>query len=188
MVVEDPDMDEETKEYLKKIELQKKKRLEFLRQKEERRRKQAESITAASTVHPSQVEDTQTNEFEVQMNKQNTAFINHSANNAPPTIKVKIETDQQPISVIGSPQRIVCVKNRIINNKNKVIALRKPNAVPTVSNTNPFLNNRTVLAKDDSLINTPVVVVKNISAGTTESRIRKLCHGVGDVEVRFRNS
>lgn len=186
MVVEEPEVDEETKEYLKKIELQKKKRLEFLRQKEERRRKQAESIAAASSVHPMQVENTQTTE--VQMNKQNTASINNSANNVPPSINVHIETDQQqPISVIGGPQRIVSIKNPNVNNNNKVIALKKPNAVPIVSNTNPFLKSRTVLARDDSLVNTPFVVVKNLSAGTTENRIRKMCTGIGDVQVRFKN-
>lgn len=47
-----------------------------------------------------------------------------------------------------------------------------------------FLSNRKIIAKDQSLVDTSIVVVSNLAAGTTDVKLRKLCQGIGDVKVR----
>lgn len=88
-------------------------------------------------------------------------------------LKVKINT-QLPNENENS-SRIVRVKNTATN-----VALMPVNAV----NTRAFLQNRTVLAKDQTLPSTPVVILKNLSATTTEPKIHRLCQGIGEVQVR----
>ncbi|XP_071052367.1 protein SDA1 homolog isoform X4 [Onthophagus taurus] len=45
-----------------------------------------------------------------------------------------------------------------------------------------FLSNRKIIAKDDTLPDTSIVVVSNLATGSTEVKLRKLCKGVGDVK------
>lgn len=47
-----------------------------------------------------------------------------------------------------------------------------------------FLTNRKILTKDQSLVDTSVVVISDLAAGTTEVKLRKMCQGIGDIKVR----
>lgn len=49
-----------------------------------------------------------------------------------------------------------------------------------------FLSNRKVIAKDQSLPDTSIVVIRNLAAGTTEVKLRKMCETMGEVQVRLR--
>lgn len=48
-----------------------------------------------------------------------------------------------------------------------------------------FLNNRKILSKDHSLIDTRLVVVSNLSASTTNVKLMGISRGIGEIEVRF---
>lgn len=50
-----------------------------------------------------------------------------------------------------------------------------------------FLSNRKILAKDQSLVDTSIVVVSNLAAGTTDVKLRKMCQGIGEIKVRMLN-
>lgn len=103
--------------------------------------------------------------------------VNANIINTKPSV-ISINKKQLPKS--GDGTRIVTIKGNVD------IAVKNVNADSTASTTNSFLQNRTVLAKDQTLLSTPVVVVKNLSATTTEPKIRRLCQGIGEVQVRLR--
>lgn len=68
--------------------------------------------------------------------------------------------------------------------KQGVAPTKAPPTSPTPKLTTGFLSTRTVIAKDNSLLDTPVVVVRNLAASSSEPQLRKLCQGVGLVQVR----
>lgn len=136
-----------------------------MKEKEERR-KQKLAITDSSDIN---------NEFAVNRMQPNLTTMKGQSANIIKTKPSNTNNNQFPKS--SENTRIVTVKRTTNIVTNKI-------ADSNVSNN--FLLNRTVLAKDQSLPCTPVVVVKNLSATTTEPKIRRLCQGIGEVQVRIR--
>lgn len=99
-----------------------------------------------------------------------------------------VTVERKAIETLTTTSRDFKVKKPTpLSNANRIVVAPNDDNLVTVKNaqnSNPFLNNRTVLAKDQDLVSTPVVVVNNLSAGTTEGKIRKLCSGIGEVKVR----
>lgn len=83
-------------------------------------------------------------------------------------------------------QKVIQKPNlNVINTNNiQIKTTDKPDVNIDKGHINNFLNNRTIIAKDENLVDTSIVVVNNLAAGTSEVKLRKLCQGVGDIQVR----
>lgn len=159
---------------MKKIEEQKRLREEILRRKELKRMQNAAANT--TTIESSAI----TSPIKKIVTKPNANFvkrqnmINNQKNRSQNRNLVQIS--QQPSQEPANIQIEVAAQNT-----SRVIQLKKEEE--DVGLTKGFLSNRTVLTNDQSLMNTPVVVVKNLSAGTTENKLQKMCQGIGEVQV-----
>lgn len=161
------DLDEE---YMRKIEEQKRLREQIFKQKELKRIQKAakadlpaENTPIAPLVKPApkhnfvkhqNVINSQKNRVQIR----NLVQINQQPSGEPPSIEIEVARENAP--------RVIRVKD----DDEKGL-------------TKSFLNNRMVLANDQKLPVTPVVVVKNLSAGTTEQKLQKMCQGIGEIQV-----
>lgn len=153
-------------EYMRKIEEQKRLREEIFRKKELQRLKKATGVvspTENNTISIKKITPPTTNFVKRQNTVNNLKNRNQNRN--------LVQINQQNIQIEVAAQNT----SRVIQLKNK--------EEENVGLTKGFLSNRTVLTNDHSLINTPVVVVKNLSAGTGENKLQKMCQGIGEVQV-----
>lgn len=159
---------------MKKIEEQKRLREEILRRKELKRKQNAavNAATVESAVTTSPIKKIVTKPNVNFVKRQN--VINNQKTRSQNRNLVQIS--QQPSQEPANIQIEVAAQNT-----SRVIQLKKEEE--DVGLTKGFLSNRTVLTNDQSLMNTPVVVVKNLSAGTTENKLQKMCQGIGEVQV-----
>lgn len=160
-------------EYMRKIEEQKRLREEIFKRKELKRMEKAAGVAPTENnkiSSPVKKVITKTNTHFVKrqniINNQknrnqnrNLVLINQQTSDEPPNIKIEVPAQ----------------------NTSRVIQLKKEE--DDVGLTKGFLSNRMVLTNDHSLLNTPIVVVKNLSAGTTENKLQKMCQGIGEVQV-----
>lgn len=166
--------DEETKAYRQQIEEQKKIREKILRQKEERRKQAAKKLQAEEEYNTvaAPIDILQKPEIK----------------NALPITITKQEPQQSNKQIPYMRQQLnmkIVQKQNVYNSNNiQIKTTDKPDLNLDKEHINNFLNNRTIIAKDDSLIDTSIVVVNNLAAGTSEIKLRKLCQGVGDIQVR----
>lgn len=193
------DEDDETRQYRIKIEEQKRKREEVLRKKEENRLKNVLNTnieSAPSTVVQKVISPVRN--FKPQKVKyQHRSQQNHQF--------VKPQVNTNNIVIMGNDDQCYFnsrqKKSMGINNKSvKTSSLRIVTAEPiSSSNVNSkieqfenevdpnslssFLSNRVVLTQDN-LLQTNIVVVKNLATATTQPKILKLCQGIGKVQVR----
>lgn len=197
LVVPD-DEDEETRQYRIKIEEQKRKREEVLRKKEENRLKNLSDVPDTSTPplvhkvvsHPAR--PLHQKKFNYQHRSQHYPFV-----------KTQVNTNN--IVITGNDDQ--CHFNSRHNKKKgsynkggKNLAMRVVTAEPLfTTNINSkiepfdkevdpnslssFLSNRTV-STQENLMQTKIVVIKNLATATTEPKLMKLCGGIGTVQVR----
>lgn len=176
------------KAYRKKIAQQKIIREKLLRQKEERRKQAAKKLQAEeeymSLPTPT---DIVKEEIPVIMNSKkiaDPAVTQPAAKPVKRTQVVRVNKTIVPIETVDNPfvvKRVVSTKPMSCENvsadNNDLEALNKDQL-------SSFLSNRKIFAKDKSLADTSVVVVSNLATGTSEVKLRKLCQGVGDIQVR----
>lgn len=179
------------KTYRMKIEQQKLIREKLLRQKEERRKQAAKKLQAEeeykSLLTPT---DIVKEEIPVKMNSQKT--VESPATQIPKPIQktpvvcaskntVPIKTDDNALVV----KRVVSAKPMSCEN---VSADNSESEALNKDQLSSFLSNRKIFAKDRSLADTSLVVINNLATGTSEVKLRKLCQGVGDIQVRVVNN
>lgn len=156
-----------------KIEEQKKIRERILRQKEERRKQAAKKLAAEHEY------DTVITPIEL-LKKPDVQKILPAK---PEETSQKVAQNRKPPSnSTGGPRTNPNNIQIQINNGAGMGGVRSKS-----ERANNFLCNRTVIAKDDSLMDSSIVVVNNLAAGTSEIKLRKLCQGVGDIQVRVFN-
>ncbi|KAK5646035.1 hypothetical protein RI129_004499 [Pyrocoelia pectoralis] len=162
--------DEYTRQYRLNIEEQKRKREKIFKLKEERRLK---------AIH-----DSESSNLKEEMEKmatpsvqQNQLSFNQQQSNLK-EVRLVPKTTNIPIRI----QQTITRPQAFSNNINT-------NAIPNNDDSNydkqhlaSFLSNRRILTKDQSLIDTSIVVISNLSAGTTDVRLRKMCQGIGDIK------
>ncbi|KAF2885191.1 hypothetical protein ILUMI_20988 [Ignelater luminosus] len=180
--------DEETKAYRKKIEEQKRLRLKILEQKEKRRQqasqklKQAENVNASavtnppkslSTPHFHQQQQQPQKPRQIPQKNPQVVRINQPLRNTPR------QAESHPTT---STSRLITQQS---NNRNiKVINTSTDESNINKQHLASFLSNRKILTKDQSLVDTSVVVISNLAAGTTDVKLRKMCQGIGEIKVR----
>lgn len=163
-----------------KIEEQKRKREEILRQKEQRRLEMAKSSKSESEDENVPVFNNNPQPKAIIVNKTipNIQKSNLPANNA--TFKNR--------------NRVVLPPNQNnVNFSNNISIKCIPNASMAVDSTNDvdnqhlssFLSKRKVLAKDEQLLDSRLVVIKNLSDSTPNRKILTMCKEIGDVQVRL---
>lgn len=168
--------DEEMKAYRKKIEEQKKIREKLIQQKEERRAQAAKSLQEAKQM----AQMSRKEEIPVITNVGGLSNL-EMANKRQPNL-TRVNKNVVPVKIIDNvpgPRQNLGIVRTVTN-------------VPTVTKVpfkadsdNPFMKNRIVYDKDASLPDTSIVIVKNLSRGTPEAKLRKMCQGIGDIQVRF---
>ncbi|KAF5282806.1 hypothetical protein FQR65_LT02803 [Abscondita terminalis] len=160
--IQDEDEDEETRQYRLKIEEQKRKREEIFKLKEERRLKAIQNGTSVGVIK--------------------TEIVRTEP------VQMKKEIIQQMKVHYNQPVRRIQQQNanrtEQICNSNINIDTNSDESNYDKQHLASFLANRKILTKDQSLIDTSIVVMKNLSAGTTEIKLRKMCQGIGDVKRR----
>lgn len=161
---------------MRKIEEQKRLREEIFRKKEQKRIEKAASVGSAAESNV-----TATIPIKNILTQPSTNFVKRQniANNQKNRNQNRnlVQINQQP-----SSDELPNIKIEIAaQNTSRVIQLKTDNEDGGL--TKGFLSNRMVLANDHSLLHTPVVVVKNLSAGTTENKLQKMCQGIGEVQV-----
>lgn len=164
--VQQDEEDEETRQYRLKIEEQKRKREEIFKLKEERRLKAIQNGSASDTVTV-KTEPVQLQKPIIQKKKMQNIRPNQPARQGTGPIWM------QQQATTRSEQ--VCNSNININTSNDESNYDKLHLAS-------FLANRKILTKDQSLIDTSIVVMTNLSAGTTEIKLRKMCQGIGDIK------
>lgn len=158
--------DEETRLYRLKIEEQKRKREEILARKEARRKIAANEQTQQN--QQQQPQQPLVRQKQHQNNNQN--FCNktyHKNNNRGNRIIIP-----QSNNITVKTVKYIGIMDQNENPQN-----------PPKPTTSTFFNQRTVLAKDNSLAETNIVVVKNLSDNTDQRKIISLCKNIGDIEV-----
>ncbi|RZC36054.1 hypothetical protein BDFB_001622 [Asbolus verrucosus] len=95
----------------------------------------------------------------------------------------------EPTSNSFMSNRVVVVKG---SNNQKGGALQNSNIVKTVEASHDsadvgqglssFFNNRKVLKKDNSLINTRLVIINNLSASTNQNKLVAMTRGIGEIQ------
>lgn len=146
--------------------------------------------------------------FQGPITQQNQQLIRNVHNNVQnlPNI-IQIQTPNQPIQ---NQRRIVLKTNIPVNTQkapvNRRIVLKNPSTdaqepeEEKQENLSSFLSNRKVVEHTtaipntttiggvdlgQTLLKTPVVTVSNLSAGMTDIKIRKMCQGLGPIQVRL---
>ncbi|XP_031342746.1 RNA-binding protein 33-like isoform X1 [Photinus pyralis] len=152
--------DEYTREYKLHIEEQKRKREQILKLKEERRLKS--------------IQEGKSGNLKDDVEKMVTEQQN------PPILKQQYSNLKEVRlgpKVTNSPkiQQTVIRPQTFNNNINTDSNYDKQHLAS-------FLSNRRILTKDQSLIDTSIVVISNLAAGTTDVRLRKMCQGIGDIK------
>lgn len=174
------DEDPETQAYRMKIEEQKRIREKILRLKEERRKAALKGEVDAEAIPPS--EAIKKPEILQNIPAQTPSNENIKKQTNPNIIPVRrvVNSNQNVVkNVTIQPQTVMFKSNA--NNQRIVVKKEAENA-----GLNSFLNNRTVILKDQSLPDTSVVVISNLAAGTSEVKLRKLCQSMGEIQVRIR--
>lgn len=156
---------------MRKIEEQKRLREEIFKRKELKRMEKAAGVAAATI-------NTTTSPIKKLMTQPSTNFVKRQnlINTNRNQTRNLVQINQQPSNELPNIKIEVAAQNTA-----RVIQLKKEEE--DVGLTKGFLSNRMVLANDHSLLNTPIVVVKNLSAGTTENKLQKMCQGIGEVQV-----
>lgn len=160
---------------MKKIEEQKRLREEIFRKKEQKRIEKAASVGSA-------IESNVTATIPIKniLTQPSTNFVKRQniANNQKNRglNRNLVQINQQPSDELPNLKIEIAAQNT-----SRVIQLKKDKEDGGL--TKGFLSNRMVLANDHSLLHTPLVVVKNLSAGTTENKLLKMCQGIGEVQV-----
>ncbi|KAF5297706.1 hypothetical protein FQA39_LY12037 [Lamprigera yunnana] len=160
----DEEEDEETRQYRLKIEEQKRIREEVFREKEKKRLKKAIlsvnntklGTPKSSFVQLPKVVTLQKNFENIHPNNVNSGTV---------------------------PAWTQSVTNRSEQVNSKKVIMNNDQSNYDKQHLASFLANRKILAKDQSLIDTSIVVMKNLSVGTTEIKLRKMCQGIGDIKV-----
>lgn len=164
--------DEETRVYRQKIEHQKHIREKILAQKEERRKQAARKNLAekdlANLAPPSAIVATQ--------NQIKTIVTQPKPQN------ISTNLTKRRVVNVNTNNTNTTLSNRIITQTATQLVAAAPANSADKSEISSFLTNRRIIAKDQSLPDTTIVVVSNLAAGTTEVKLRKLCQGVGDVQ------
>ncbi|XP_044751877.1 homeobox protein 12-like isoform X2 [Coccinella septempunctata] len=198
IVVVPEDEDEETRQYRIKIEEQKRKREEVLRKKEENRLKNLSDLN--TNVSTSTVEQKIKNHPK-HIFKQKKFSYQHRPQQNQQFVKPQVNTNN--IVITGNDDQCYFNSrlNKNIGNFNKGCespSIRIVTAEPiSCSNINSniehfdkdvdskslssFLSNR-VVSTQESLMQTNIVVVKNLATATTKPKIMKLCRGIGSVQ------
>lgn len=161
-------------EYMKKIEEQKRRREEVFRKKEQKRIEKAAGVASAESnvTTTSPIKNIITKPSVNFVKRQNMINIQKNRNQNRNLVQINQQATDEPLNI----------KIEIAaQNTSRVIQLKKEEE--DVGLTKGFLSNRMVLANDHSLMHTPVVVVKNLTAGTTENKLQKMCQGIGEVQV-----
>lgn len=176
------------KAYRKKIEHQKVIREKLLRQKEERRKQAAKKLQAEeqyqSLLTPN---DIVKEEIPVILNS-NQITESPPAQIVKPIKKtpiVRLNKTIIPIKTVDNPitvKRVVSAKPIPCEN---VSAGNSESESLNKDQLTSFLSNRKIFAKDKSLADTSLVIVSNLATGTSDVKLRKLCQGVGDIQVRI---
>ncbi|XP_017777739.1 PREDICTED: transcription factor mef2A-like [Nicrophorus vespilloides] len=151
--------DEETKKYREKIEEQKKLRELLLAQKEERRK------IAAKKKQAEEEYETVVSPKEILMKAVQPAII-------PVQPQRKLAENPANQQMVHANPNLKVINATEGGNENKV----------DKGQLKSFLSNRTIFAKDQSLVDTSLVVVSNLAAGTSEVKLRKMCEGLGDIQ------
>lgn len=203
--------DEETKAYRKKIEEQKRLREKILQQKEERRKQTAQLNEAQSTSEDFKeiVKKAASIQADIVTKPQNIQVkaslqfprLAPAGQNQPRLVAPNTSPNiliTQKNELAAQPRRIVLKPSNPQNNRRVVY---KNQSVPQIKsdgkdNLESFLSNRKVVEQrviatgtvgnsliQGALIKTPVVTVSNLAATTTDVKLRKLCQGLGPIQV-----
>lgn len=159
---------------MRKIEEQKRIREEIFKKKELKRMQKAAGLatTESSNVVTAPIKKIITKPNTNFVKRQNVINNQKSRNQNRNLVQINQQPSDEPANI-----KIEVASQ----NTARVIQLKKED--DDVGLTKGFLSNRMVLTNDHSLMNTPIVVVKNLSAGTTESKLQKMCQGIGEVQV-----
>lgn len=171
------------KVYRRKIEQQKLIRERLLRQKEERRKQAAKKLQAEEE-YKSLLTPTDIVKEEIPVVMTPTKSIESSVPQITPkpiqkSPVVRINKTIVPIKTVDNP----LVIKRVLTGK-PVSCVSAGNSETDKDHLSSFLSNRKIFAKDKSLADTSLVVINNLATGTSEVKLRKLCQGVGDIQVR----
>lgn len=148
----------------------------------------------------------------INQNKQNiiqVTQLNQRAqqNISPKQIFIMKSNDAAQLQQSQPPRRVVLNSNVTLNKTPRKIVFKNPNQETNEDdkqkeddNLSSFLVNRKVIESatittvpgtggtvdlgQTALLKTPVVTVSNLSAGMTDDKIRKLCQGLGPIQVR----
>ncbi|XP_018321934.1 uncharacterized protein LOC108734771 isoform X2 [Agrilus planipennis] len=182
--------DELTKDLRLKIEEQKRRREMFLREKEERRKQAAKekAMKAGNSFESNSTSAIQNTTQRKQFSKQISNVKKNVAKHQ--TLKVVTTTNQINPNKFQQQQQQTYSNNlqtlvtaSVLKNANssggvRIVSKKTLEGAPTSG----FLENRKVLARDDNLPDTSIVVVSNLAAGTTDIKLRKMCQNIGNVE------
>jgi hypothetical protein len=140
---------------------------------------------------PNQYSNDSNSELPTELSNLTFKVSNNLQETTPTPVKVIPKTEASSSSFMSN--RVVVVKS---NCNQKSGPLPKATSVKTVNieasndsadvgqGLSSFLNNRKVLKKDNTLLNTRLVVVNNLSATTTQNKLVALTRGIGEIQVR----
>uniref|UniRef100_A0AAR5PM57 RRM domain-containing protein n=1 Tax=Dendroctonus ponderosae TaxID=77166 RepID=A0AAR5PM57_DENPD len=173
--------DEETRDLRLKIEEQKRKREEILKWKELRRLANLQSVKSLFEPQPPKqhmIKSVQQRQGQVK-NRGNTHQQNQqlSAGMRAPVLQSLQQVDERGQTVAKGAQFATSAQ----------VSLEEPDIQLDARHISTFLADRKVLLKDEALMTTRKVLIKNIATSTGDKKIYQICKNIGEVQKLHRD-
>ncbi|XP_066259129.1 uncharacterized protein [Euwallacea similis] len=189
--------DEETIDLRRKIEEQRRQREEVFKWKEARRLKRLKRQNSLNPTQPQQQEHQtisavvqrplQGNIKNRQVHQQNRHQQQHTLNTSrTPVLQPIKQIDDQQFPLKNRTLVTAKISNRVIPLAQTTVQA-DPDIQLDKEHLSNFLAERKVLLKDDNLLQTRRVTIRNIATSTEEKKLFQICKGIGEIQKLHRD-